>query len=139
MSQQSSRKLPTCVILPEYTGGYHLEAQSVQDKFSNPSAKIGEQNVDYVAKIYMDERATLYWLPRFFEYLKEAAPRDSYHFDVMLFELSDATFVARLRAIATPEECAEVRAYLDWVRSETGLIDIECRRVQLEKAVFLWS
>lgn len=126
-------------ILKE-TNRLSVEALRVQEKYSDPLAQIGEKELDYVALNYMNAEATLFWLPRLLNYLTSLAPKDSYHFEVTLFRLSDAEFSRPLIALARPEENRCVVDFLNWLDGETDfLTGSNLRRRDFDRAVQLWS
>ena len=98
------------------------EAGAVAAKFDVPHANvvIGESNTDTVAFTYMNSEGILYWLPRFFAYIRTVSPVDSWHSEAMLFRLGDPDRGADLRAHALPEEVQMVQDYLEWYRDHPG-------------------
>ena len=116
------------------------EAKRVAEKFRSADAVIGEENVDYVAFIYMNLEQAIYWLPRFLEYLRAVAPRDSFHFESMIIRLSHADWVSEFRRVATPETQTVVRNFLTWLNDQpimAGAPDL--RRTAYTRAVELWK
>jgi hypothetical protein len=132
------RQLPS-YVLNTYAGGPgHLEAESVQLKFSKRTAVVGEDSVDYVAHIYMNAAANLYWLPRFLTYLQTGAPRDSFHYEVMLTRLAEDRFTQPIRELANDDEVSAVRAYLSWLKLQPHQIELDVDRDQYAAALKLW-
>ena len=113
-----NRKLPRYILNTPPNPYKHWEGQYVLDKYSNPDAVIGEDNVDHVALLFMNVEAQLYWLPKFLEYLEKQKSYDSFLYDAMLFRLSDTKFSQPLLKVATKQEVKRVRAYLDWYEAE---------------------
>jgi hypothetical protein len=134
-----TRCLPKRVLRDELYCRVQLESQDVEKKFSNPTAKICEDNVDYVALLYLNSEATLFWLPKFFSYIR-CAKLDSYHFHCILMRLSDPKFVAELASLATPEEYDEVHRFLTWLPTVPGFLEgVEPRIMRFELAKRLWK
>jgi hypothetical protein len=138
-ADKGSRGLPTDVLKPWAKVGMQLEAESVQKKYGDENSEIGENSVDYVALIYMNEAATLFWLPKFLDYLQSKAPRDSFHYESMLLKLSDEAFVKPLRRLAVGSELTFVNTYLDWLATQSHQIELDTDRQSFEAALKLWS
>lgn len=136
-ARQPLRRIPLSIL----RSGIHpdnLEAQAVAAKYGVPHGiiEISEANVDTVAMAYMNGEASLFWLPRFLDYIRSKAPVDSWHSEVMLFRLGDPETGAELRALAMPEEVAMVREYLAWYRNHPGYPG---RAQHWDRAVALWD
>lgn len=141
MNQDTSnaRKIPEN-ILGIGNDVYHLEAQSVANKYGSADAVIGEENVDTVALIYMNLEAKLYWLPRILNYMRTGAPADSFHFDAMNSKLADAMLAYEFKASATVDEVNEVRDFLKWVEGHISMSGASpLRQAAHNYAVELWK
>jgi hypothetical protein len=136
--QAEARKLPA-LLLGADNDPANWEAKAVLEKYRVADAAIGEANVDYVALGYMNTHAMLYWLPRFFDYLRADAPEESFHFEGMITKLSNDTLVHDLRANASEDELAAVRDYLAWFGDHPLMKDApELREAAYRHAVALW-
>ena len=132
------RTLPREIL--QVTDGPNIEALRVKQRYSDPISEIGEKELDYVALNYMNVEAAMFWLPRVIEYLTSRAPRDSYHFEVMLFRLSTPEFSSPLIVLATTEEKKYVTSFLTWLDAETDfLTESKLRRLDFDRAVRLWG
>jgi hypothetical protein len=119
---------------------YHLEAQSVAEKYGSASAVIGEENVDTVALTYMNLEAKLYWLPRFLTYFRTEAPDNSFHFDSMNSKLAESMLAYEFKAAATADEVRAVRDYLKWVEGHISMAGASpLRQAAHNYAVELWK
>lgn len=134
------RRLPAQIITSAVDEKPTLEALRVQEKYSNASAAIGESNIDYVALNYMNAHAALYWLPRFLSYVKVEAPKDSYHYEALLLNLSDEQFSRRLISALTDDEQRLIEAFFDWLQAETSfLTGSALRQNDYVKAREIWA
>lgn len=131
------RLLPTHVLTSESVRS--SDGAAVQKKFSDPHALIMEENTDYAAISLMNDAAIWHWLPKFIQYLKESAEADSYHFEVMLFNLSNAKLSHRLRKAARESELEMVCNFLYWLKSHTGFLSkSSLRNRDFAIAVNIW-
>ncbi len=133
------RDLPKYVLRPEYRTKTHLEAESVQMKFSQASARFGDENVDYVALTYLSPEAALYWLPRLIEFLMSKAPRDNLHFEQILSYLVREENAAQVRAIASENEIKLITDYLEWYYSTLDDREKPILGRSVPHAVALWQ
>ncbi len=136
--KKSNRDLPENVLREELQDVFHLEAESVQNKFSNPDSIFGEENVDIVAFTYMTPEAILYWLPTYLDYLRHDAPDDSFHYESLLYHLADEKFVEAVRKLSTSDERDLILAYLDWWESTLTPVEKEITGRKLPKIRELW-
>jgi len=133
-----TRELPHKVVRRS-SDQLHIEADEVEAKYSQKSAQIGEDSVDYVALSYLTPEASLFWLPRFFRYVKDEAPRDTYHLEVLLLTLSDRDFSGRVAPLASEVERKSVDAFLTWLAQQKDFIVLPERKSDLLEARKLWS
>jgi hypothetical protein len=137
--KSSRRKLPL-LILGEGNDPQNWEAKAVLNKYRSDDAKIGEENIDFVAIGYMNMQAIAYWIPRFFDYLRNQAPTDSFHFESMLFKLANNIWVHDFRNEASDAEVAVVRDYLAWFGKHPMMINtIDLDAAAYAYAVQLWK
>jgi hypothetical protein len=115
-----------------------LESQSVVAKFGRPNAKFGEDNVDFVALLYMNAAATAYWLPHYFRYLRLEARRDSFHFESILQKLADTRWAEHIRAELSAGEIAAVADFVRWLTTDYGAADT-VRASEYAAAARLWN
>jgi hypothetical protein len=136
--QEKGRKLPL-LFLGADNDPENWEAKAVFEKYRHTDAEIGEANVDYVALGYMNTHAMLYWLPRFFDYLRTRAPEASFHFEGMITKLSNDNLVHDLRADASEREVEAVRDFLRWFGDHPLMKDApDLRDAAYRHAVALW-
>ena len=134
------RFLPHDILDPSWSSRPTLEALRIREKYSHPDADIGENELDYVAILYMNTAATLFWLPNQIRYLTTCAPKDSYHFEVMLLRLSDPKFSNPLITAASTEEKRLVLEFLSWLETNTNfLTGSELRRCDFDRATEMWG
>jgi hypothetical protein len=115
------RSLPRQLLKPYYVEHPDFEAQQLQKKFSDPRAVIGENSIDYLFFILMNEDALLYWLPRLFSYLQSEAPRDTFHFEVIMMNLSKRELSSALRSRVSDGERQVFYEFLRWMEIGTPL------------------
>jgi hypothetical protein len=117
-----------------------LEAQQVQQKYSNPRAEIGEHSLDYVLFTYLNRDALLFWLPKLFDYLKTRAPRDTYHYEVIMMNLAKRDSSEELRAVTSDSEREMICQFLIWMAENTELTSSPPNRVaDYQLALKHWS
>ncbi|MGJ5082427.1 hypothetical protein [Bradyrhizobium sp. HKCCYLS3013] len=133
-----SRSLPENVLRLCFIARHRsLESQQVQQKYSNPRAEIGEHSLDYVLLIYLNPEALLFWMPKLFDYLKTRAPRDTFHYDVVMMKLANQQFSEELRAVASDCEREMICQFLIWMAENIELSPSDLTEHQL--ALKHWS
>lgn len=134
------RALPDHILKSALSSKPTLEALRVQEKYADPKAVIGENELDYIALRYMNPEAALFWLPRLVSYATVNAPKDSYHFEALLFNLSEAKFSAPLISEATDDEKRIIETFLNWLETETDfLTGSSLRQNDLNTAKRMWG
>jgi hypothetical protein len=136
---KASRKLPV-LILDVGNDASNPEPRAVVAKYGRDDAVISEENIDYVALGYMNPHAVLFWLPRFFDYLRTKARPDTFHLESLISHLSNSGWVSSLRREATDAEVDEVSAFLDWLGTQPIMADAPpLRATAYAYAVELWK
>jgi hypothetical protein len=116
------RKLPMLILDPANDPG-NWEPKAVVAKFGKSDAVIGEDNVDYVALGYMNPGAVLFWLPRFFAYMREKAGPASFHLESIISHLSNSALVSQLRQDATEDDVKQVSDFLVWLGTQPIMVN----------------
>lgn len=133
-----SRTLPSNVINQDANSA-SLEAKSVQQRFSDPQYRIGEHNADHVALYYLTPEAALYWLPHFLDYVQADDSGESYHFDSMIYKLSDRKLASTLIGVASEDEIRRVCEFLDWLDGSLSERNLRVTKEERNRARQLWN
>lgn len=137
--RKNSRRLPV-LILEVGNNPDNWEPKAVVAKFGRDDAVIGEENVDYVALGYMNPHAVLFWLPRFFAYIRDKARPDSFHLESVIMKLSNSGLVNQLRPEASEAEISQVSDFLGWIGTQPIMVDAPpLRQTAYDHAVELWK
>ncbi len=133
-------KTPPLMLIGDGNDPGNWEVKSVAAKFKNADAVIGEDSVDMVALGYMSAHGAAYWLPRFIDYVQTKAPQDSFHFESLLFKLSNNLWSADVRAEMTDEAVGAVSSFLDWLGGTIIMKDAPAlRAAEYAHAKCLWA
>jgi hypothetical protein len=136
---KADRKLPM-LLLDAGNDPSSWESKAVVAKFGNADAVIGEDNVDYVAIGYLTSGAILFWLPKFFDYMRTKAGPASFHLESIISHLSNSALVSQLRQEATGDDVASVGDFLAWLGTQPIMQDAPpLRATAYAYAVELWK